>query len=169
MRKDRRVVALVVVVGLAAVAAFLGACSQRDAEGPTGSPASTETALRPYTGPTMPGLRPAEFPAYVGEDNREAYEFAVARPDVLAYMPCFCACGTSLQHTSDLDCFLDGVRSDGTIQFNDHAAGCLTCRGVALDAKKLADEGVSVAEIRTSIDQEYAGKGPATDTPLPPG
>jgi len=53
---------------------------------------------------------------------QEAYRFAIANPEVLAKLPCYCGCG-SKGHTSDLDCFIQEFKSDGSIVFSYHAFG----------------------------------------------
>ncbi|GIW04010.1 MAG: hypothetical protein KatS3mg059_0630 [Thermomicrobiales bacterium] len=45
---------------------------------------------------------------------QEAYRFAVAHPDVLRSMPCFCGCGAQ-GHTSNYDCYVREVRADGSV------------------------------------------------------
>jgi hypothetical protein len=51
---------------------------------------------------------------------REAYQFAVANQDYLSNFPCYCGCG-AMGHTSNLDCYIDEVRPDGTIAYENHA------------------------------------------------
>jgi len=51
---------------------------------------------------------------------QEAYRFAIANPEVLAQIPCYCGCG-SMGHESDLDCFIEEFKPDGTIVFGYHA------------------------------------------------
>lgn len=51
---------------------------------------------------------------------QEGYRFAIANPEVLAKLPCYCGCG-SMGHTSDLDCFIQEFKPDGTIVFGYHA------------------------------------------------
>jgi hypothetical protein len=51
---------------------------------------------------------------------QEAYRFAIANPEVLAQLPCYCGCG-SMGHESDLDCFIEEFKPDGTIVFGYHA------------------------------------------------
>ena len=80
-------------------------------------------ALSPYEGPGTPALTDSEGPSWVPGDIRDAYEFALARPDVLQYVPCYCGCGLNAGHSSNLDCFIDGVRSDGAVAFDDHGSG----------------------------------------------
>ncbi|MER3438076.1 MAG: hypothetical protein C4346_11105 [Chloroflexota bacterium] len=45
---------------------------------------------------------------------QEAYRFAVAHPDVLRYIPCFCGCGAQ-GHTSNYDCYVREARADGSV------------------------------------------------------
>ena len=51
---------------------------------------------------------------------QEGYRFAIANPEVLAKLPCYCGCG-SMGHTSDLDCFIEEFKPDGAIVFGYHA------------------------------------------------
>jgi hypothetical protein len=51
---------------------------------------------------------------------QEGYRFAIANPEVLAKLPCYCGCG-SMGHTSDLDCFIEEFKPDGSIVFGYHA------------------------------------------------
>lgn len=39
----------------------------------------------------------------------EAYQFAVEKPEVLNYMPCYCGCYEEDGHTSNTDCFVDNA------------------------------------------------------------
>ena len=40
----------------------------------------------------------------------EAYQFAVAHPEVLNYMPCYCGCYEEDGHTSNTNCFVEDVK-----------------------------------------------------------
>ena len=51
---------------------------------------------------------------------REAYRFAVANPEPLSQIPCYCACG-GVGHESNLDCFIQAVEPDGSVTFDHHA------------------------------------------------
>lgn len=51
---------------------------------------------------------------------QEGYRFAIANPEVLAKLPCYCGCG-SMGHMSDLDCFIQEFKPDGSIVFGYHA------------------------------------------------
>lgn len=136
----------------------------------SGAHAAGHAPLRDYMGPTqLSGGRPVSLPAYVTTPTlREAYQFALDRPDVLMYMPCYCGCGLEAHHRSNRDCFIKGVDGQGNLVFDDHASGCQTCVDIALDAKQLVAQGKTLPEIRKAIDQNHGQKGPGTDTPLPP-
>ena len=49
-----------------------------------------------------------------GTEVQEAYRYAVANPDVIAWFPCFCGCG-SMGHRSNLDCYVREYRRDGSV------------------------------------------------------
>lgn len=50
------------------------------------------------------------------------YRFALARPDVLSYIPCTCGCRAA-GHLSNWNCYITQVRADGTVVFDDMAPG----------------------------------------------
>lgn len=106
-----------------------------------------------------------QFPAFVyGTANSlEGYRIAVALPELLAVLPCYCGCGKSADHRSLKDCF---IKADGS--FDDHAAGCDLCISEAMDASQWHREGKTPREIRTMIDDKYHSYGTPTDTPPPP-
>jgi hypothetical protein len=134
------------------------------------SPATERTAkpagLTPFTGRRQ-NTPAVVFPTYVTADVRDGYEFAIARPDVLGVLPCYCGCGLSSGHTSNLDCFVAGVDRSGAVVMDDHGSGCQTCLDIARDAKTLVTQGRTLPEIRKLIDQRHGDKGPGTDTPKP--
>lgn len=53
---------------------------------------------------------------------QEAYRFALANPDVLDKIPCYCAC-RSVGHANNRDCYIRSESADGQVVFDDHAAG----------------------------------------------
>jgi hypothetical protein len=53
---------------------------------------------------------------------KEAYRFAIANPEVLSDFPCYCGCG-AMGHQNNLQCYIKEVRSDGSIEFENHAFG----------------------------------------------
>ncbi len=75
--------------------------------GPSGADIETDIAL----------------PDWVREKSRSvqaAYVYAVERPDVLSWMPCYCGCGDSVGHLHNEDCFVGQRLPDGRIAFDNH-------------------------------------------------
>ncbi|MGH2355229.1 MAG: PCYCGC motif-containing (lipo)protein [Chloroflexota bacterium] len=84
----------------------LGACSGTGAS--PGSPANTILVARPDRN---------EWPDRfwkAAPEVQEAYRYALAHPDILQYMPCFCGCGVQ-GHRSNRDCYIRDVRTDGAV------------------------------------------------------
>ena len=79
------------------------------------------------------------------ERTRAAYQVAKDIPEVLEQLPCFCGCMTSFGHKNNLFCFKD-----------QHGSGCSICQDIALDAKKMHDQGVPIAKIQDNIKAKYA-------------
>lgn len=88
-----------VLAGLAVVAIALAGCS----------PAATPPDMPPWM---------QKAPAQV----QDTYAFAVAHPEVLQYLPCYCGC-VSVGHTSNRDCFIQAIAPDGKVTYDIHAAG----------------------------------------------
>jgi hypothetical protein len=78
------------------------------------------------------------------EKTRAAYQTAKDIPEVLEQLPCFCGC-MSLGHKNNLFCFKD-----------QHGAGCDMCQNIALDARKMHDQGMPIAQIQESIKSKYS-------------
>lgn len=51
---------------------------------------------------------------------QEAYLFAIANPEPLSQIPCYCGCGEE-GHKSNLACYVKEFKPDGSIEFDDHA------------------------------------------------
>jgi len=47
---------------------------------------------------------------------RQAYVFAAQNPGVLEYVPCYCGCGMSDGHTSNVDCFVGSRAPNGAVE-----------------------------------------------------
>ena len=90
---------------------------------------------------------------------RTAYQFAVANPEVLTQLPCYCGCG-GMGHTSNYACYVAEENSDGTLAYDEHALGCSICVDITVDAMRMLDDGKSLTEIRASVDQTYSAFGP---------
>jgi Protein of unknown function with PCYCGC motif len=91
---------------------------------------------------------------------RTAYQFAVANPDALQNVPCYCGCG-AIGHKSNLACYIKPVGADSKPVFDDHAMGCSICVDIATDVMTMTGEGKSPAAIRQQIVDTYSKFGPA--------
>ncbi|BCY16609.1 MAG: hypothetical protein HPY59_14735 [Anaerolineae bacterium] len=95
---------------------------------------------------------------------QEAYQFAVANPDALQNVPCYCGCGAA-GHTSNYSCYVKEVKSSGEVVFDQHALGCSICVDIAQDVMKMTRDGKTPKEIRAAIDQTYSQYGPSNMPP----
>jgi hypothetical protein len=91
---------------------------------------------------------------------RESYQFAVANPEVLKQIPCYCGCG-GMGHTSNYSCYVAGESASGELDFEGHALGCSICIDITQDAIRMLDQGKTVPEIRAYVDRTYARFGPS--------
>lgn len=96
---------------------------------------------------------------------QDAYRFAVANPEVLSQVPCYCGCG-AVGHTSNYDCYVKDVQPSGSIEFDSHALGCSICVDITRDVMRLTQEGKALEDIQTYINRTYSQYGPPT--PLKP-
>jgi hypothetical protein len=90
---------------------------------------------------------------------RSAYQFAVANPDALKNVPCYCGCG-AMGHTSNLSCYIKERKADGQIVFDNHALGCSLCVDISQDVMRMTGEGKSPQDIHTAILAAYSKFGP---------
>ncbi len=91
---------------------------------------------------------------------QEAYRYAVANPEMLKQVGCYCGCG-GMGHTSNYSCFVAGRHAGGAVVYDGHALGCSICVDIARDVMRLAAEGRDVRSIRTYVDREYSKYGPS--------
>lgn len=112
-----------------------------------------------------------KLPSFLDNQSPEvvlAYTAASKLEDTLQWIPCFCGCGESAGHKSNLNCFIHEVREDGTALWDDHGTRCGVCIQIALTAAQLKQQGKSNLEIRQFIDQQYSsGYAKPTNTPMP--
>jgi hypothetical protein len=133
-------------------------------------PAAVPADLKPHPQSNLP---PLQFPGYPTprspEIVRAAYSFAAEHPEVLSYVPCFCGCERS-GHRGNEDCFVRERAVNGdVIAWEDQGMECAVCLDVADRSRQLFAEGKSVAEIRATVEREWAGKMPShTPTPAAP-
>ena len=92
---------------------------------------------------------------------QQAYQFAVANPEILEQIPCYCGCG-AMGHTSNYSCYVAGSGSDGEVEYDNHALGCSICVDISQDTMRLLDQGKEVSEIFAYVDSSYARFGPPT-------
>jgi hypothetical protein len=97
-----------------------------------------------------------------------AYEFAARHPEILHYVPCFCACERH-GHKANHDCFVKSRDAAGRVTWDSHGYGCAVCIDVARDAMQMYNSGASVGAIRAAIDSKYGTRSQTTTpTPKPP-
>lgn len=113
----------------------------------------------------------AELPAFLddkSEEMRLVYQVAGTATDILDYMPCYCGCGDSAGHKSNTNCFIDEIREDGSVVWDDHGTRCQVCLEIAVQSVKMTQEGKSLTEVRNFIDETYKeGYAQPTDTKMP--
>lgn len=111
-----------------------------------------------------------DLPAFLDnkdENMRAIYLAAAKHADVIEQMPCYCGCGESAGHTSNLNCFV-ADRSGDEVVWDDHGTRCGVCLEIAATTAVMTEEGKSVDEIRTWVDDTYSeGYAKPTPTPLP--
>jgi hypothetical protein len=89
---------------------------------------------------------------------RQSYQFAVANPDVLKALPCYCGCGP-IGHESNYACYVY-ESPDGENIFDPHALGCSICVDITVDAMRMLGQGRTIDEIRIYVDDTYSMFGP---------
>jgi len=89
-----------------------------------------------------------------------AYQFAVANPDVLKQIPCYCGCG-KMGHTSNYSCYVQNVDENGKVVYDTHALGCSICVDITQDTMRYLKQGKTVADIKSIVDQTYSQYGPS--------
>ena len=76
------------------------------------APRFTSEDLEGLPMPPLPYVRQTAGPADL---MRQAYVFAARNPDVLGYVPCYCGCGMSDGHQSNVDCFVESRAPNGAV------------------------------------------------------
>jgi hypothetical protein len=175
-RRQRAIAGTMLVLALALSGGLLAACGGDHATAmPAMAGASAEPSGPDYAPAAEPGAIEAAWaarPDYVRHAHpmvEEAYRYALERPDVIQWMPCYCGCA-GMEHRSNLDCFFRSRMAGGAAAFEEHASYCDICIETALLAKKRLAEGRTLAEIRAEVDATWGGTGvPGTDTAVPQG
>jgi hypothetical protein len=123
---------------------------------------STSTATPAVINSSMQMAPMSTMPAEVKSAplvTQQAYQFAVANPDVMKHIPCYCGCG-SMGHTSNYSCYVESVDAAGKPKFDGHALGCSICVDITQDAMRLSKEGKSPQAIKLYVDKTYSRFGP---------
>ena len=118
-----------------------------------GTPQSSEQGLKMASLDSMP----ADVKSAPGA-VQQAYQFAVANPDLMKQIPCYCGCG-AMGHASNYACYVSGVGADGQITFDNHALGCSICVDITQDVMRMLRDGKSPQEARTYVDATYSKYG----------
>jgi hypothetical protein len=83
---------------------------------PSAPPAEDNTLKLAAVSDLSPEIR--QLPLEV----QEAYRFALANPDVLDKIPCYCGCN-NVGHLDNRMCYIQSGSADRQVVFDDHAAG----------------------------------------------
>jgi hypothetical protein len=86
---------------------------------------------------------------------RLVYQAAGHASSVLQFIPCYCGCGESAGHTSNMNCFYKEIKKDGSIVWDDHGTRCNVCLQIAAKSIQMQQEGKPLKEIRAYIDNTY--------------
>jgi hypothetical protein len=139
----------ILLLALIAVGLLASACSSSQAAGPN----MQKMNLAPVS----------ELPKdmqMAPERVRTAYQFAVANPDALKNVPCYCGCG-AMGHTSNYSCYITDVKDGKVTAFDDHALGCSLCVDITQEVMQLSGQGTASASIRARIVADFSKFGPA--------
>jgi len=162
---------VLIVVAVAALAAVVFLRQGSDPEtAASAAQAVTEPPpqqLQPHKQETLPPLDiAAENTPRPPDVIRAAYTFAAEHPEVLSFVPCFCGCEAA-GHKGNHDCFVRERAANGdVVAWDEHGTECTVCIDVATRARQLHAEGKSVADIRSTIEKDYAGRM-TNKTPTP--
>lgn len=156
---------LIVIAAMLAVTVSLTACGKKEA---SNEPHTHRTASGDLQETTSSLKNP---PAFLNNQVKQiglVYQLAAQNTDLLQWIPCYCGCGESAGHRSNLNCFIKEVKTDGSVVWDDHGTRCGTCMEIAVISAKLKQEGKSAKEIRAMIEQTYKqGYAKPTNTPMP--
>lgn len=102
-----------------------------------------------------------------GPKIQTAYAVAAENIEILKSIPCYCGCRED-GHKNNAECFINTVKEDGTVVWDDHGTRCDTCMTIATEAAELKKQNKSLQEIRDIIDTKYKTSfHEPTDTPMP--
>ena len=102
-------------------AATAAACTAQAARPDSADPTARATMADALLADPALGVWPAAYRSAT-EPTREAYRYAIDRPDVLQWMPCFCGCVND-GHESNVDCFVRTRLAEGRVVLDAHGFG----------------------------------------------
>jgi hypothetical protein len=132
---------VVVIVAVVAVAIYAGASVYRARPDNDAAPQAQTTTEAAAAQNLRMTLDPNQF---VGE-VKKAYQIAQNDPALLAQLHCWCGCDRTDGHKNLLDCYRDL-----------HGSHCAICTGEAIEAEKLAQQGMPVEKIRDALRERFA-------------
>ncbi len=144
-RPSRRIVPMAAGAIVIAVVMYAGfrSLGPASADQPDPPPTSATAAPDPAR-----QLRLTLDPQLFQGEVRKAYEIAGRNPALLAQLHCYCGCDHTQGHKNLLDCFRDR-----------HGSTCAICVGEAVEADRLAIQGMPVEQIRDALRARFAGGG----------
>ncbi len=104
------------------------------------SPSSRASAAPVKTESAAARLRVTLDPNLFAGEARRAYEVAARHPALLAQLHCYCGCERDGMMHNLLDCYRTS-----------HGSQCPVCMGEALEAARLARQGVPIEQIRDKL------------------
>jgi len=131
------VAAVVVLVMAGAIYAGAGVFRSHQSDTDAGRQQTTAAAAQHLRLTLDPNL-------FVGE-VKQAYQVAERDPALLAQLYCYCGCDRTDGHKNLLDCYRDT-----------HGSHCAICTGEAIEAEKLATQGMPVEKIRDALRDRFA-------------
>lgn len=132
------------------ISSLIGGCASVGSEHKVGEQTSDITSIE-----NLP-LQVTNAPTVV----QKAYQFALANPEILKQIPCYCGCG-AMGHTSNYSCYISDAEEADQIQFDYHALGCSICVDITLDTIQQLDQGKEIGEIFIYIETTYSRFGPS--------
>jgi len=93
--------------------------------------------------------------------TQQAYQFAIANPETLQQIPCYCGC-VNFGHTSNYDCYVAEVSTAGVTTIDEHALACTVCVDITQDVMTRLRQGETIESIQGFIDRSYSKYGPPT-------
>jgi type II secretory pathway pseudopilin PulG len=130
---------VLVVVAVVAAAAIYGGLSVYRSRANQSESAQTAAA-----GDAAQHLRTTLDPNLFVGDVKKAYQIAERSPALLAQLHCYCGCDRTDGHKNLLDCYRDT-----------HGSHCAVCTNEALEAEKLAAQGMPVEKIRDALRDRF--------------